>query len=142
MNEYYKFIIATVLKVIIVWASYPRLLRLKIEAWRGRDSGAIKLGNFSENIDLKKDVWQQIKFKSTLGSFETGWEINCLCCDFFYRHSQILKLKRARIGAKDICNPGESRKILSCFTPKRLGSHNRYRQMAAMGTDGKKGSML
>jgi hypothetical protein len=84
--------------------------------------------------------WQQMKLNSTVGSFKTGWKNNRLCRGFFYKHSQNLN-KKARSSDKDICNPGECRKILSCYTLDRLGSHNRYRQMAAMGTDGKKDSM-
>jgi hypothetical protein len=57
------------------------------------------------------------------------------------RKRKTSKNKRAQIGDKDICKPGECRKILPCFPFHRLGSHNRYRQMAAMGTDGKKSSM-
>jgi len=85
--------------------------------------------------------WQQIKLKSTLGNLKTKWKNNWLRCDFFCKHLQTLNKKRAQIGDKDICKPGECRKILSRFTLNRLGSHNRYRQMAAMGTDGKKSSM-
>jgi hypothetical protein len=71
---------------------------LKIEALRDRENCSIPLGSFSENQDVEKDVPQQMKLKSTVGSSKTKWKNNWLCCAFFCEHLQILNKKRVKIG--------------------------------------------